>query len=101
MSSGGFLMKARLIVCLLMVGLVLPGVVCVSAGPPVPARTHIIKAVYYVRHTVLDPSVVMEWYYSPETHTFKWNRGAFVRYDSYTNYFGFGGKWIELYFYYK
>jgi len=94
-------MKARMLVCLLIIGLVLPGVVSVSAVPPQPARVHIIKAIYYVRHTFGDPSVVMEWYYSPETHTFKFSRGAFVRYDSYTFYFGFGGKWIELYFYYK
>jgi hypothetical protein len=98
-------MKARLVVlglvvvlCLVLPGLVVPSV---GAGSESTARKYFIKSIYYVRHTFANPDVVMEWYYCPATHTFKWHRGAFERYDAYTYFFGGGGKWIELYFYWK
>lgn len=90
-------------VCLAVVCLVLPAVLVPSVGASSTqvTRKYFIKSIYYVRHTFANPSVVMEWYYCPATHTFKWHRGAFERYDAYNYYFGFGGKWIELYFYWK
>jgi hypothetical protein len=98
-------MKIRVVgfVCLVVFVLVVPVVLVSSVGasPGQTARKHFVKAIYFVRHTLVDPNVVMEWYYVPETHTFKWHRGAFERYDAYNYYFGFGGKWIELYFYWK
>lgn len=90
-------------VCLVVVCVVVPGVVVpsVGAGSGMVTRWHFIKAIYLVRHTLVDPDVVMEWYYCPVTGEWRWHRGAFERYDSYSLYFGGAGKWIEIYLYWK
>jgi hypothetical protein len=98
-------MKARLVavgvvvvLCLVLPSLVVPSV---SASSASVSRRYLIKSIYYVRHTFLNPDVVMEMYFCPETKAFKWHRGAFEQYDAYTNYIALGGKWIEIRIYWK